>query len=184
MMIAMVVRIAGSVLMADFLSGLAHWIEDSYFSPQTPLIGSTIRKNVLHHSQPQAFVGNPWHVTIRSSLFWSVSTAVVLYPFGFLGPMWVGALVLAVFANQIHKWSHTNWAAVPRIIRWFQASGVLQTPAHHKRHHGGGRDTHYCVVTNVLNPVLDGLRFWRALEAGVQWATGYGRRPEVSYDAA
>src|SRR2546426_2572830 len=83
MMIAMVVRIAGSVLMADFLSGLAHWIEDSYFSPQTPLIGSTIRKNVLHHSQPQAFVGNPWHVTIRSSLFWSVSTAVVLYPFGF-----------------------------------------------------------------------------------------------------
>jgi len=113
-MIIIALRIVGSVLLADFLSGLAHWIEDSYFSPQTPLIGSTIRKNVPHHSQPQAFVGNPWHVTIRSSLFWSVSTAVVLYPFGFLGPVWGGALVLAVFANQILKWSHTNSNAVPR----------------------------------------------------------------------
>src|SRR3989442_7120405 len=183
MMIAMVVRIAGSVLMADFLSGLAHWIEDSYFSPQTPLIGSTIRKNVLHHSQPQAFVGNPWHVTIRSSLFWSVSTAVVLYPFGFLGPMWVGALVLAVFANQIHKWSHTNWAAVPRIIRWFQASGVLQTPAHHKRHHGGRRGTHYCLVTNALNPDLHGLRFWRDLGGRVQSGTREQRQARGAYHA-
>jgi plasmanylethanolamine desaturase len=182
-MITAALGIIESVLLADFLSGLAHWIEDSYFSPETPLIGPTVRKNILHHSQPQLFVGNPWHVTIRSSLFWAISTAVVLYALGFLGPVWVGALGLAVFANQIHKWSHMNGLAAPRVIRWLQTSRVLQTPMHHNRHHGGDRNTHYCVVTNILNPVLDATGFWRALEIAIHRVTGRERRPEVSFNA-
>jgi ubiquitin-conjugating enzyme E2 variant len=182
-MIRSALGILGSVLLADFLSGLAHWIEDSYFSPDTQLIGPTIRKNILHHGQPQAFVRNPWAVTIRSSLFWAVSTGVVLYPFGILGPVWVGALGITVFANQIQKWAHMNGATVPRAIRWLQASRLLQTPAHHNRHHGGRLDTHYCVVTNALNPVLDAIGFWRALETVIRRVSGCERRPEMSYDA-
>ena len=182
-MIITALGVVESVLLADFLSGLAHWIEDSYFSPQTALIGPTIRKNVLHHRHPQLFVSNPWYVTIRSSVFWAVSTAVVLSFLGVFGRVWAEALGIAVFANQVHKWSHANGVAVPRVILLLQAGRVLQTPAHHNRLHAGERDTHYCVVTNILNPVLDGTGFWRALEAGVRRLTGHRRRPEMSYEA-
>src|SRR6058998_2645877 len=101
-----VVKAMASFLLADFLSGLAHWIEDTYFSPGTLLLGPTIRKNILHHQTPQAFTQNPWYVTIRSSLFSALFVAAILYPLGLLGPVWLGALCLAVFANQVHKWSH------------------------------------------------------------------------------
>ena len=85
-------------------------------------------------------------------------------------------------ANQVHKWAHMSVGSVPKVVRWLQAGRVLQTPAHHNRHHGGRRDTHYCVVTNVLNPVLDSIGFWRALEELVLRVCGRQRRPEMAFD--
>ena len=35
---------------------------------------------------------------------------------------------------------------------------------HHARHHTDPKNSHYCTITNWLNPVLDGLRFWDGLE--------------------
>lgn len=173
-----------AVLLADFLSGLAHWIEDGYFSPETLLLGHTIMKNVEHHRNPALFLENPWHVTIRSSL---VSAAVVglgLAAFRLLGPVWVTALSISVFANQIHKWAHMRNREAPRFIRILQSLRVLQSPAHHLRHHTGSRDTHYCVVTNLLNPVLDRIYFWRVLEVLVEAVCGRERRPDVSVESA
>jgi plasmanylethanolamine desaturase len=177
-MIWLVLGISASVLLADFLSGLAHWLEDSYFTVDTPLLGSTIRKNVLHHEEPDAFTSNPWHLTIRSSVVCAVLVAACLAPFGLLGPVPVGALGLAVFANQIHKWSHLRGTAIPHVVRRLQASGLVQTPAHHGHHHGGDKNTRYCVITNVVNPVLDTIGFWRALERAITVVTGARPRTE------
>jgi ubiquitin-conjugating enzyme E2 variant len=171
--------IVASVFLADFLSGLAHWVEDSYFTPDTPLLGSTIAKNVLHHHQPDAFTCNPWHLTIRSSVVCSVVVAAGLYVFGAFGPVWGAALGLAAFANQVHKWAHLRSSAIPRAVRWLQSIGVLQSPAHHAAHHGGAKDSRYCVITNALNPVLDALGFWRGLEAVVEHVVGARPRPEL-----
>ena len=173
----------GAVLLADFLSGLAHWIEDCYFSPETPLLGHTILKNVEHHRDPLLFVNNAWHVTIRSSFVSAVFLGLVLAAFGLLNPIWVAALTISVFANQVHKWAHMPALDVPRFVRMLQRTGVLQAAAHHLQHHGGSRDTHYCVVTNLLNPLLDRIYFWRALEFVIQGAFGRKRRPDVSVNA-
>jgi plasmanylethanolamine desaturase len=56
-----------------------------------------------------------------------------------------------------------------------QRAYVLQTPRHHGRHHQGEKNSHYCVVTNFLNPLLEEVGFWRRLETGVEKLTG--RKP-------
>jgi TMEM189-like protein len=94
---------------------------------------------------------------------------------------WGGlALLVAVFANQVHKWAHVPASCVPRSVQLLQAWGVLQTATHHAVHHTGRKDRRYCVVTNVLNPVLDASRFWRLLEVVVQAVSGCRPRPDIS----
>jgi plasmanylethanolamine desaturase len=168
------------VLLADFLSGLAHWLEDSYFTPATPLLGHTIAKNVQHHFQPALFVANPWLVTIRSSLVCAILVGLSLWSVDGLG-WWSGSgLGIAVFANQVHKWAHMPSASVPKMVRWLQGSGVLQTSEHHAVHHAGRKDSRYCVVTNVLNPVLDTVKLWRFLEWLILMVAAQQRRPDPS----
>ena len=40
------------------------------------------------------------------------------------------------------------------MITFLQRIGVLQTARHHALHHTDPKNSHYCTVTNVLNPVL------------------------------
>ncbi len=57
MFIEIVVGILVAWLIADFLSGFWHWIEDRYFDERWPIIGHYIAKpNTLHHAQPTAFL--------------------------------------------------------------------------------------------------------------------------------
>ncbi len=72
--------------------------------------------------------------------------------------------VLGVNANQVHKWSHRTAAENGLLIVLAQRLWLVQSPSHHQRHHAGGKDSHYCVLTNFLNPILDDCRFWRGLE--------------------
>jgi len=175
-----VLKILEAVLIADFVSGLGHWIEDSYFSTDTPLLGPTIAKHLLHHQQPHVFVAKPWTVTIRSSLFWASMIALVLFPLGLLGTTWIMGLCALVFANQIHKWAHMSPMAVPRVVHWLQLRRLLLTSSQHRRHHTGSRDSCYCVVTNGLNPILDSIGFWRGMEFLVHVFFGATRRLDTS----
>ncbi len=61
-----------------------------------------------------------------------------------------------------------------------QDAHLLQSAKHHGQHHVGSKDTHYCVVTNLVNPVLDKLRFWRTLEALVSTLLGVEKREDTS----
>ena len=161
------------LLVADFVSGLVHWAEDTFGDERTPLIGRWIvRPNVLHHEDGRAFVGKSW---LASS--WDLAAVGLVV----LGAAWsldlltwhVGLLVLAGSnANQIHKWSHMSRREAPRLVRLLQRARLLQSPAHHAGHHRGEKNRRYCVITELLNPVLDGLGFWRGLESLIpsRWA--------------
>jgi ubiquitin-conjugating enzyme E2 variant len=63
-------------------------------------------------------------------------------------------------------------------VNWFQKARILQTPRHHAQHHRGAKNTHYCVITNVLNPALDRIGFWRGLEWCIERTAGVKRRVE------
>ena len=46
----------GVILLADFLAGVIHWLEDAYGTEDTPIIGPlAIRPNIIHHHYPRFF---------------------------------------------------------------------------------------------------------------------------------
>lgn len=170
---------AAAVLAADLVSGAVHWAEDAYARPDTPIIGKLVAKaNIEHHAKPRAFVSHSW---LQSS--WDlalIGTAVIATAAWFDALSWPLCLFVlcAVNANQIHKWSHRNAQENGRIVTFLQKIKLLQTQRHHAQHHRGMKDTHYCSITNVLNPVLDKLRVWRGLERVIEKTTGLTRRPD------
>ena len=160
------VKTAAAILLADFLSGLVHWVEDTFWTEDSPLVGGWIvRPNTLHHRDGLAFTRYTW---LQSSWDLAVAGLLILAIAWFRDSLsWYVALFAFVGANanQVHKWSHMAQRDVPRWVKALQKLHLLQSPAHHAVHHRGNRNTHYCVVTDLVNPVLDGARFWRALEA-------------------
>ena len=38
------------------------------------------------------------------------------------------------------------------LFECFKKLKIVQTPSHHNQHHSKGKDTHYCVLTDFLNP--------------------------------
>jgi ubiquitin-conjugating enzyme E2 variant len=93
--------------------------------------------------------------------------------------VWVFAL-LAANANEFHKWSHRTRRENGRVISWLQDLRILQTPRHHACHHTDPKHSHFCTVTNVLNPVLDALRLWDYLEWLLEKSFNLKRRPDTS----
>lgn len=155
------------ILLADFVTGFIHWLEDSYFSQTTPLLGKwLIEANVSHHQYPQAFLKKSWWESSWDLL--AIGSMILFISFCLHRLTWeVGLFVLIIInANQIHKWAHiTRYEKKPKIIGLLQKLYILQRTSHHGQHHKKPNNTHFCTVTNVLNPVLDKLHFWRGLES-------------------
>lgn len=159
------VEIFGCILLADFWSGFVHWLEDSYGSPDWPIIGLYVtRPNILHHYDPTHFLKGTWFGRARVL---AVIVAVLICIFAFTHTLnWQILLIvgLGVNANEFHKWSHSSPSQNGYILTALQQIGIVQSSAHHAMHHKGTRDSHYCVITDYLNPILDGIKFWRGIE--------------------
>jgi ubiquitin-conjugating enzyme E2 variant len=172
-------ELAAGWLAADFVSGLVHWAEDTFGTESTPILGRwVVAPNVRHHLDPTAFVRKSW---IASN--WDLAAAAAAFLgvallSGSLGP---GAVLFALAganANQIHKWCHAP-ATAPRFVRALWRAGILQSPRQHAVHHARAKNEAYCVVSPFLNPILDRLRFWRALERCTVPILGAPRRHDL-----
>jgi hypothetical protein len=161
-----ILKALGVVLLADFVTGFVHWMEDSYWSLETPILGKWIvNANLAHHKNGQAFLQKTWFESSWDLLIAGIVLVIAAFFFHKLNwEVWLFAIII-VNANQIHKWAHiTRYENKPKIIGWLQKMYVLQRTSHHGQHHRKPNNSHYCTVTNVLNPVLDRVKFWRGLE--------------------
>jgi hypothetical protein len=182
--IAFAATLATTVLAADLVSGLVHWWEDAYARRDNPLFGRVAEANLRHHARPREFLAKGYFES--SWDLWLLGGAALA------GAAWLGVLgwpivlfvVLVANANQIHKWAHMQTSEQPRLVAWLQRMQCLQTTRHHSLHHQGARNTHYCVITNVLNPVLEELRLWSRLERAIERVFGLKRRDDEAELAA
>ncbi len=153
------------VCAADFASGLVHWAADTYGSKRTPILGGFIDTFRVHHSDPA-------DITRHDPVEANADVFLLCVPFHGLG-LWrlsdglglcllFGLFLASYPTSQLHKWAHLRRR--PAWVGALQRSGVLLSPEHHDRHHRGQHSAAYCIATGWLNPLLDGVGFFRALE--------------------
>lgn len=151
-------------IIADFLSGIIHWIEDEFITSSTPLIGKSIgAANELHHQEPTEFLSSTF--VERNWTTWAAVIPIALIWLFIAGPSWVllGAFVGGSLANETHAWTHRTER--PPLIRALQASGIFQSAPAHSRHHRGSMNSDYCTLTGWLNPWLELIGFWQRLSS-------------------
>src|SRR5580658_10678186 len=128
----LLIKFIGTVVAADFVAGMIHWLEDAYVREDTPLIGKWIaRPNIVHHHYPRYMTRHNWWQTSFDLLL--VSTALVIGAW-FLGllswEVWLFA-ILSANANEFHKWERRTRKENGRIISFLQDIRLLQTAKHH-----------------------------------------------------
>lgn len=164
--------IFGSVVLglwlADFATGCFHWLVDNYCDPAWPIIGPHyILPSHLHHDEEMfefelSSVGANLHI-------WT-SVVIVGLTFWFLGLMNLTIMAACIFGfltNVIHRWSHTRAKDNTAIVKLLQRWGFFQSTEHHTIHHSGESNTHYCLLTNHLNPLVEWSGLWRHLDKGL-----------------
>lgn len=179
-MLEAVGQLIAAIAAADLIVGVGHWLEDRYCGPtiagpgprRDDAFGGICAGNAWHHADPLKMSASAWKRNALPLVF-AAAFAVALYLVGWLTwQAWI-ALALIGCSAELHYWHH---APAPQAIRLLHAMGILQTPQQHARHHRGDQDTHFCTVTNWLNPLLDGSGAWRRLE-GVVALAGIRPRP-------
>ena len=56
----------------------------------------------------------------------------------------------------------------------------LGTGGHHAAHHRKGKNSHYCMVTNHMNPIVEWTGVFRKLEWLIERVSGLTPRPDLS----
>jgi ubiquitin-conjugating enzyme E2 variant len=176
----LLVEILAVVLVADFISGVVHWWEDRYARLSGGPLQQVAIDNLRHHARPREFLAkgywaSSWDLWLLGAaavgacaLAGAVSWHVVLFA------------ILVANANQVHKWAHRTREENGAVVGTLQRLHILQTTRHHSRHHQGSRDSHYCVLTNFLNPLLEEVQFWRRIERVIERLTGASCRDEAT----
>jgi plasmanylethanolamine desaturase len=170
-----------TVLAADLAAGFIHWVEDAYVREDWPVVGRLIaRPNILHHHLPRHFTRKTWLESCWDQL---LIAGLLVWVAGLLGWLTWHVFLFALLvgnANEIHKWAHRSRRENGPVISLLHDLRLLQTPRHHARHHTDPKDSHYCVITDFLNPPLERIRFWTRLEVLVRKTTGFRRRADTS----
>ncbi|MCA3216958.1 MAG: hypothetical protein ING59_00005 [Burkholderiales bacterium] len=167
-----------TVLLADLVSGLVHWWEDAYARTGDGLLGRVARDNLRHHARPREFLAKGYWDSSWDLLLLGALVVAIAFALDALSRHVALLVLLVANANQVHKWAHMRAEELPRVVHWAQRTQVLQTTRHHAKHHQGARNTHYCVLTSLLNPVLEELQLWVRLERVIERLTGIARRDD------
>ena len=180
----------GGYIAADLVSGIVHWLADTYGTPDTLLAGpNLVRPFREHHRWPEDIAHHDFVETNGNNCIVSVP-AMVAFLFVPTGH-WVGLvavsfmlfLTVSVFGtNQFHKWAHTRNPSA--VVRFLQKTRLILGKEHHQKHHTVPFDVYYCITTGWLNWILAKSGFWRALEWTILKVLGYKARDYTDAPAA
>jgi len=164
--LSIAVQIVGLYFLLDFLTGIVHWWMDRYGREDMPIVGQAIIEiNTWHHENPRKMTTRSYWYLCKSGwagvgLMW---LAAVIFT-GQLTWQWLFIGILGANANIVHQWAHKFPSEKPRVINWLQKHRILQRPHDHAQHHTRPETRAYCTYTPWLNPILDRIGFWFAIE--------------------
>jgi ubiquitin-conjugating enzyme E2 variant len=167
-LVGIVVAFTVGYAVADFLSGLVHFLFDNFGSPDTPVVGQKFIKPFRdHHDDPTAMTLGDAVAVNADNCFACLPVLIPVFfllnahRHPFIGLFLVALLFFTMLTNQLHKWAHM--AQRPAPIDWLQRHRLVLSVGHHQVHHTAPFDTHYCITWGVLNPALERLGFWRLM---------------------
>lgn len=174
------------VITADFVSGLVHWIGDTWGRESWPVVGNgLIRGFREHHADPRAITRHDGVETNGSAALGLLPVMVLALGLPAGGPtekarvLFLVVLAVSLVAtNQIHKWAHQD--EPPRPVRVLQRLRLVLPPDHHAVHHAPPFDRYYCITTGWLNRPLAAAGLFRGLERCVSFLSGATPREDDS----
>lgn len=174
------VSIVLGYLVADFLTGVYHWIKDTYFSPFTPIIGpKLIWGSRLHHVRPRHIIDHSDLELFLGSAQWTSFWIIPLA--AWIGPsLFLVSLFLTISLNDVvHKYSHVTEEETPELVKHLQKLHIIQGYDEHHQHHVYPHTVNYCPITPYVNTVLEKLNLWRRLEDFIEKHFGVKPRDNV-----
>jgi len=163
---------------ADFISGMVHWLADTWGSPDLPFIGQAlIRPFREHHVDQKEITRHDFIETNGNNCFVSLLPTIggMLLPLDepgwlFLATLFFSVSLWVLLTNQFHKWSHLD--SPPRLVDWLQRMSLILPRDHHAVHHTAPYARYYCITVGWLNEPLYRVRFFQALEWLITATTG------------
>lgn len=179
-----VLAIPAGMAMADFLSGMVHWLADTWGSETMPILGKRLLHPFrVHHVNPADFLRRRFADTNGEVAVLTIPLLVGALFIPLDGALWVTLAVFAVsflgiglMTNQIHQWAHMRRA--PIVVRQLQQLGLILSHEDHEQHHRPPYVQNYCITTGWCNRPLRAIRFYPRLERCITWLTGVQPRKD------
>lgn len=157
------IAVPAGLLLADFLSGCAHWFCDRFFQDDTPVLGPLLIAPFReHHRDPLAMTRHGFlelngnsalALTPLLAWVWIAAPATLAAKSLFAHALLLSSTLALLATNQIHRWAHD--AQAPPTVRWLQRRGWILSPQHHQRHHQPPHQRSYCITGGWLNAPLE-----------------------------
>jgi ubiquitin-conjugating enzyme E2 variant len=187
-MFGYIVDFVSGFFVADFMSGVIHWVEDTYFNDYfttIPIVKDITRDNEFHHYFPRGMLAYRYvdHLTVlvpfvsSAYLIWYYffPTSFYTYPV-----FYASCYFFSISANITHRLSHMKECELSYPINFLQQIGLLSSHDHHAFHHKLS-NVRYCGISSYTNYLLDYIQFWRILEFIVFNITGIPPIPKSVY---
>jgi len=173
-------RYLAAYFLADFITGIGHWLTDTYFNKNFKLflyLGSygkkadeIIKKNSCHHIYLKEFKQN-WFNNITFAMCGLLVNFIINYYFKWtfdMSNIFMWSLICCT--NAIHRSHYQSYIDKPFIILVLQYFRLIQNGEHYITNKN--QNSNYCIITPYLNYFLDKYRFWRILEKIIEKITG------------
>ncbi len=148
-------------LITDFITGFFHFLLDQYGRPDSKLFKNAVVINLAHHANPRKITTRGyWELTKDSYRIGVVVLGFSLF-FGFYWELWF-VIILGAQANIIHSLSHRKKSENNPVVIFLQKIKLFQSSAQHRLHHKNPFDTYFCIMSDILNPLLEKINFWNA----------------------